>query len=31
MLFVVGPNIADDVEQITLSYTFFSMEEQEQS
>ncbi len=31
MRFVVGPNIADDVEQITLSYTFFSMEEQEQS
>ncbi len=31
MRFVVGPNIADDVEHITLSYTFFSMEEQEQS
>ncbi len=30
MRFVVGPNIADDVEQITLSYTFFSMEQQEQ-
>ena len=30
MQFVVGPNIADDVEQITLSYTFFSMEQQEQ-
>ncbi len=30
MRFVVGPNIADDVEQITLSYTFFSMGQQEQ-
>ena len=30
MMFVVGPNIADDVQQITLSYTFFSTQQPEQ-
>lgn len=27
MQFVIGPNIADDVQEITLSYTFFSSEQ----
>ena len=29
MRFVIGPDIADDVQEITLSYTFFSMEQEQ--